>query len=129
MKKTALRLPQCPVSPNCVCSQDERESHRVDPLPLIGNLDDCLASLWQLLEKMPRTRIVKKTRFYLHVECASFLFRWVDDVEFLGDSEANVIHLRSCARKGYWDLGVNRRRLGRIRLAYQGELEQKLRTE
>jgi uncharacterized protein (DUF1499 family) len=42
----------------------------------------------------------------------------VDDVEFRIDGAAGVIHVRSASRKGYWDLGVNRRRVETIREAF-----------
>jgi uncharacterized protein (DUF1499 family) len=42
---------------------------------------------------------------------------FVDDLEFYFPREESVIHLRSAARLGESDLGVNRRRLEQIRLA------------
>jgi len=55
---------------------------------------------------------------YLHAEARSLLFRFVDDVEFLFDADKQVIHVRSASRTGYSDLGVNRRRVERIRRAF-----------
>jgi uncharacterized protein (DUF1499 family) len=43
------------------------------------------------------------------------LFRFVDDVEFLADDAAKVIHVRSASRLGRSDLGVNRKRIELIR--------------
>lgn len=40
---------------------------------------------------------------------------YVDDVEFRLDAEANLIHVRSAARLGRRDFGVNRARLEAIR--------------
>jgi uncharacterized protein (DUF1499 family) len=42
---------------------------------------------------------------------------FVDDGEFYFPTEQNLIHMRSAARLGESDLGVNRRRLEQIRLA------------
>jgi uncharacterized protein (DUF1499 family) len=39
----------------------------------------------------------------------------VDDVEFRVDAAAHLIRVRSAARTGYFDLGVNRRRVEDIR--------------
>jgi uncharacterized protein (DUF1499 family) len=64
---------------------------------------------------MTRVRIVTATDHYLHAECSSALFGFVDDLECLLDAEAGVIHLRSAARMGYSDLGVNRRRIETLR--------------
>ena len=52
---------------------------------------------------------------YLYAEFTSRLMRYVDDVEFLEDSTAGVIHVRSASRLGYTDLGANRKRIENIR--------------
>jgi uncharacterized protein (DUF1499 family) len=79
---------------------------------------EALARLKQVLLNEPRTSIVKEEGDYLHAEARSFLFRFVDDVEFLLDADQQVIHVRSASRIGYSDLGVNRRRIERIRSAF-----------
>ena len=71
-----------------------------------------------LVAEMPRSKIVTVEASYLHVEFRSAFFRFVDDVEFLIDTEDQVIHFRSASRVGYSDLGVNRRRMERIREAF-----------
>jgi hypothetical protein len=38
-------------------------------------------------------------------------------------SAAGVIHVRSASRKGYWDFGVNRRRVEAIREAFGNIME------
>jgi len=53
---------------------------------------------------------------------------FVDDVEFRIDEAAGVIHVRSASRTGYWDLGVNRRRVEAIREAF-GTLMEKRRGD
>lgn len=45
----------------------------------------------------------------------SFLFRFRDDLECYFDAEEKSIHLRSASRLGYYDFGVNRRRVDDIR--------------
>jgi len=57
--------------------------------------------------------------WYLHVEFRSTLFRFVDDVEFVIDEPQGLIHIRSASRVGYSDLGANRKRMEKIRLAFQ----------
>ena len=68
---------------------------------------------------MSRARIVTAEGDYLHVEFRSAVFRFVDDVEFLVDTREKNIHFRSASRMGYSDLGVNRRRMERIRAAFE----------
>jgi uncharacterized protein (DUF1499 family) len=36
-------------------------------------------------------------------------------VEFYADENAKLLQVRSAARTGYWDLGVNRQRMEKIR--------------
>jgi uncharacterized protein (DUF1499 family) len=113
------RLADCPALPNCVCSQAGDADHAVAPIRLEENPEDAWRRLRQVLARWPRTRVVSETESYLHAECTSFLFRFVDDVEFLLDREARVLHVRSASRVGRSDLGVNRRRVEAIRQAFQ----------
>jgi uncharacterized protein (DUF1499 family) len=109
------RLLPCPSSPNCVSSQAPDEGHRIEPLPFTGPAPDAIGRLKAIVQAMPRTAIVTVTDTYLHAEFTSALFRFVDDVEFLADDTAKVIHVRSASRLGTSDLGVNRKRIEEIR--------------
>lgn len=51
----------------------------------------------------------------MHVEATTWIFRFVDDLEFLYQPTKGVIQLRSASRIGYSDLGKNRRRLEGLR--------------
>lgn len=64
---------------------------------------------------MKRTQIIALEDAYLYAECRSAIFRYVDDVEFYIDDEKKLIHYRSSSRLGYYDVGVNRRRMEKIR--------------
>jgi uncharacterized protein (DUF1499 family) len=52
---------------------------------------------------------------YLHVEFTSFVFQFVDDVEFLADDAVKILHVRSASRVGHSDFGANWRRIETIR--------------
>jgi uncharacterized protein (DUF1499 family) len=112
------RLPACPGKPNCVCSQDDRPRHRIEPLRFEGEADQAWARLRQVVAGLPRTRIVSDTDTYLHAECKSLIFRFTDDVEFLLDRDGRLIHVRSASRAGRSDFGVNRRRVEAVRAAF-----------
>ena len=118
MSPSSAELSPCPNRPNCVSSLSADSDHRIEPLAFSISVDEALARLKQVLLNEPRTRIVKEEGGYLHAEARSFLFRFVDDVEFLLDADKQVIHVRSASRLGYSDLGVNRRRVERIRRAF-----------
>ncbi len=113
------KLAPCPNTPNCVSSQTDDDAHRMAPIPFDGDADEALARLKAALDAQPRTTIIYTNGDYLHAECVSLLFRFVDDVEFLVDRDAKVIHFRSASRVGRSDLGVNRKRMETIRKAFQ----------
>ncbi|WP_428561814.1 MAG: DUF1499 domain-containing protein [Solidesulfovibrio sp. DCME] len=54
------------------------------------------------------------TERYLHATASSPRFGFVDDIEFLYDPAAGLLHARSASRVGYSDFGANRRRLEAI---------------
>ena len=112
------RLAPCPATPNCISSQAADEAHRMDPIPFSGEADAALARLKAVLAARPRTTVVEERGDYLRAESLSRVFRFVDDVEFLVDRAAKVIHFRSASRVGRWDLGVNRKRMEEIRKAF-----------
>jgi uncharacterized protein (DUF1499 family) len=71
----------------------------------------------ELVSELPRSRIVTETADYLHVECRSALFGFVDDLELHLRPAGGIIAVRSASRLGYSDLGVNRRRVEDLRAA------------
>lgn len=77
-----------------------------------------MQDLRQLLENLSGARIVEARSDYLRAEVSSRLMRFVDDVEFLLDPEARVVHVRSASRVGHWDIGINRKRVEQLRKAY-----------
>ncbi len=112
----SMALPDCPATPNCVSSQATDSARRVEPLKYpIGREQPALKALLQVLQELPRTKITEQSGFMVKAVVHSALFRFKDDLEFQFDLEAAVIHIRSASRTGYWDMGVNRRRVDRIR--------------
>jgi uncharacterized protein (DUF1499 family) len=111
-------LAPCPTSPNCVSTQSDDPSKAMDPLPYVGSRQESMDRLLKVLGEMKRTRIVRTSATYLHAEFRSWLFRFVDDVEFSFDDSVRLIHFRSASRSGYYDLGVNRQRMNQISERY-----------
>lgn len=109
------RLTPCPSTPNCVCSQDVSTSHQIDPIAFQGTEVEALERVIEVLKAQPRARIVAVKGHYVHAEFTSRVFRFVDDMEFLIDGDAHVIHVRSASRVGLGDGGVNRRRVESLR--------------
>ena len=112
------KLGPCPSSPNCVSSQSSDDAHRISPLTYSGPAADAMKKLTVVIQTFPRTSVITVSESYLHAEFTSAIFRFVDDLEFLVDDTAKVIHVRSASRMGYSDLGVNRKRVEEIRLQW-----------
>lgn len=107
-------LPPCADTPNCVSSEATRESQRVPTVPFTDAPTDALARARAALLAEPRTRVTVERSGYLHAECTSLVFRFVDDVDIVVDPVAHVYRFRSASRIGRSDLGVNRKRIARI---------------
>jgi uncharacterized protein (DUF1499 family) len=110
-------LASCPTSPNCVISQDGDSKHAIAAITYHVDRDVAQKTLLKVLTVVPRTEVVENTDDYIHALSKSRIFGFIDDVEFYFPQNENLIHVRSAARTGDSDLGVNRRRLEQIRLA------------
>lgn len=114
------RLSPCPQRPNCVSSVvDEADPQYIPPFNSHGNLADDIKKLERLIGSQPRSRIVERQDRLLWVEFESLVFRYVDDLIFRLVPEDGVIEVRSSSRLGHSDLGVNRRRLEKLRIFYE----------
>lgn len=120
------RLARCKSTPNCVCSQAEPadEAHYIAPIAFRGTAPEAMAAVRKALESLPGSTVVRHEGNYLYAEFRSRLLRFVDDVEFVHDARAGLIHVRSASRLGRRDYGVNRARVEAVR----ARVEQRLRT-
>jgi uncharacterized protein (DUF1499 family) len=105
----------CPASPNCVCSQYPDHTHAIEPISYQGSAQEAASRLLAVIQGMKRAKLVTEQERYFHVEFTSAVFRFVDDAEFYIDDAQKLIHIRSAARLGYSDFGVNRKRMETIR--------------
>lgn len=113
-------LAPCPSSPNCVSSDAPDGRHQVSPFQLALPPDQAWPAVREAVSELPRTRIVTETRDYLHAECRSALFGFVDDLELHLRPGEKLIAVRSASRLGYSDLGVNRGRVETLRSSLTG---------
>ncbi len=121
-----FELAPCPSSPNCVSSLSNDPRSAIDPLYFSGSMDDAQQLIRRLIQETSGARITSDESGYLHAELSSRVFKFVDDVEFVLDAETRRIDYRSASRSGYYDFGVNRRRLEafRNRLAQFSEISE-----
>lgn len=107
----AGELYPCPDRDNCVHSDATRRRHAIDPLPCPGDrLEDVVAIA---LDALPRTELVELGGGYAHLRARSRWMGFVDDLELLADED--TIAVRSAARLGRRDFGVNRDRVASLR--------------
>ena len=113
-------LTQCPKKPNCVSSQANDEKHYIEPIVITGTTANIKEHLLTVLNAQAGSTVIMADDNYVRATFTSKIFRFVDDVEFyfpdtVSTAAEITVHMRSASRVGYSDLGVNRRRLERIR--------------
>lgn len=110
------RLAPCGPAPNCVCSEygEPSDPHRVAALARPADDAQARRALRDAVHALGG-RIVSEHGDYVHATFTSRVFRFVDDVELHLLPER--IEIRSAARVGYSDWGVNRRRVEALRAA------------
>ncbi|HWS75332.1 MAG TPA: DUF1499 domain-containing protein [Quisquiliibacterium sp.] len=104
---------------NAVSSFADTEYHRIAPLDAAPDPRAAFERLARVVRAWPDATVVAERPGYLHAEFRTPLMRFVDDVEFLLDEPAAVIHVRSASRLGRSDFGANRKRVEAIRARYQ----------
>ncbi len=84
----------------------------------LNHIDQKFVQLVSLAEGLPRSEVLESSRNYWRGICRSLIFRFPDDLEILKmegrnylDRSKGIIQIRSAARLGQLDLGVNLRRV------------------
>jgi uncharacterized protein (DUF1499 family) len=116
-----LRLAPCPSTPNCVSSDATDPAHWVAAFQLAVAATDGWRTTRAAVANLPRTRIATETDDYLHAECSSAFFGFVDDIELHLRLTHDIIAVRSAARLGHSDFGVNRKRVENLRLLLRNQ--------
>ena len=110
-----------PSSPNAVSSQTEETERKVAPLPVKGDAAATREAIKQTLNALETSEthaIVTEDDTYMHVVFTTPTVGYHDDVEFLIDTDAGLVHYRSQSRVGYSDRGANRIRYDAFAMAY-----------
>ena len=72
----------------------------------------------QFSEQDRGATVVDARQGWIAVEFRSRVFGFIDDLRFELDPATGVFHVQSASRLGYWDLGVNRRRVEALRAKF-----------
>ena len=108
------RLRACPGTPNCVVSEYRGNESHAEPFGFSGEA----GAAWKNAKEsiiLLGGRVEKDTGDYLWATFRSKIWRFVDDVELRLDAGGKAIHVRSASRVGRGDLGVNKKRVERLR--------------
>lgn len=117
--KTVMeQLKPCPDKPNCVSTQATQPDKFREPIAYSGSLADAKEQMKKTIAGMSRTKLISEEDNYLHYTFKTFPIPFIDDVEFLFDDQAKVIHYRSASRVGHSDLGVNSKRMKKVVTAF-----------
>ena len=111
-------------TPNSVSSQADPSDaeHHVAPIPFKGGAMEAVAAARKAVESMRGATVIRHEGNYLYAEFRTKLMRFVDDVEFLFDEKAGLMHVRSASRLGRRDFGVNRARVESLRSRIEGRV-------
>lgn len=112
------KLKPCPQSPNCVSTQTDQADKKRAPIAYTGSTAEAKARLKAVIDGMKRTELQTESGNYLHYTFKTWPIPFTDDVEFLFDEEAKLIHYRSASRVGHSDLGVNSKRMAKVVAAF-----------
>lgn len=115
-------LGPCTNPSNCVNSEYPGPAE-VAPLNFEGDADIAWKAAIEAIGETGGELLVRDDD-YAHATYTSWLFRFVDDLELRLDRQAGVIQIRSASRIGRSDLGVNRRRVERLRRTFQELLDE-----
>lgn len=118
-QESSHTLKECPSSPNCVSSTTASKKHFMAPFSYTGNINEAKQKLKKILKDENRVTITLEDNNYIRTEFKIAIFGFIDDVEFLIDDKDKKIHFRSASRTGYSDLGVNKKRMIKIKHALE----------
>lgn len=113
-------LKPCPNKPNCVSSTAIGE-HAIAAFLLVDNSINGLEKIAALINQLDTHVSVIHDQQRIHAEITSRVFGFVDDLDLLLIPEQDIIHVRSASRTGYYDFGVNRRRVEKLRSLLKNE--------
>ena len=99
-----IELSECVEIAHCVSEEWE-----------VSSIEKPFKEIKELIEKSPRTLIVELDRDYLHAEVTSKWLKYVDDLEVSFIPESNKLLVRSESRVGESDLGVNQKRVDKLK--------------
>lgn len=106
---------------NCVSTANEKGGRSMNPISYSCSASEAMNHLRNVLYSMKGAEIAEQSGTRLHAVFTSDKMKFKDDVEFEMNDKAKKIHFRSASRTGYYDFGVNRRRMEEIEERFKKE--------
>jgi len=117
-------LAPCPDKPNCVCSEYKEDiQHFIAPLTISSKKLPRAMEHIKISIKSLGGQIQTENNAYLAATFSSSFFGFIDDVEFRIDAENQLVHIRSAARSGHSDFGVNKKRVNNLKMILNQQLD------
>lgn len=113
----APRLLPCPDKPNCVSTEAVAAARKMAPIPVSGDATSTREQLLAAIAAQSGSRIEIAHGGFVVATFRSRLFGFVDEAQFLIETDEHRIRFRSGACSGYYDFGVNRSRIESIKAA------------
>lgn len=110
----APRLMPCPDKPNCVSTEAIDPDRKIAPITVNGDLTSIRERLLAAIALQSGSRIAIASERFIVATFRSRLFGFIDEAQFLIEPNEHRVRLRSGACSGYFDFGVNRRRIEAI---------------
>lgn len=101
----------CPDKPNCIATDDANPDRRAPTISFDGTANEHWSKVRTAVLALDRVAIVEEREHFLHATLTSALMGYVDDLVVTVCDDGKRLGVRSSSRKGYWDLGVNSRRV------------------
>lgn len=109
----------CPFDrPSCVSSKNTEAGFQIAAFNYSGAPEAALIKLKAAINSEPRVEFRFESGTRIEATFRTALFGFPDDATFEINANNASIDLRSKSRVGYSDLGVNRKRIERIRVAF-----------
>ena len=124
------QLSICPDKPNCISSEYPGDTeHYISPIPFSPEQYNGVMTAIKVSIQGHGGQIQYLKQDYLASTFSSNLFGFIDDFEARIDHKQNQIHIRSAARVGYSDFGVNQKRAITLKTAIERHLNTKTGTQ
>ncbi|MCB0391058.1 MAG: DUF1499 domain-containing protein [Bdellovibrionales bacterium] len=96
-------------------TKSNERKHYIAPLIISNKKTKVFEVVKNILSNWNGIQLVEEHGEYLHYEVKSKWFGFTDDLEIFWAKDVGLLHFKSASRLGYYDLGVNRKRVENLK--------------